>query len=84
MVKFIAEHENGRIILGLGITTKNIAKLKEGYPIHFNAEQINLPKLEINEVIIFFGETEEQIQKDFEEKGIIDKSRIKVDKGDKH
>lgn len=84
MVKFLATHtDNNRKILGLGLVQGNINLLIKGNPIHINAEQMGLLDIKVNEILIFFGETEEQIKKDFELKGILENTKILIDKADK-
>jgi len=73
MIKFQATNpENGRKILGLGLSHGNLDRLKEGKPIHFNAEQMGLPMLNVNEVLIYVGATEESMRRDLAEHGYLD------------
>lgn len=85
MVKFIATNkENGRKILGLGLSHGNVAKLMIDQPIHINAEQMGIPLLQVNEILIFVGETEDAIQKDFTEKGFLEGTKILIDAAKEH
>ncbi len=58
MVKFRAGNK-----IGFGLSKLNIEKLKEGKPIAFNGSEVGIPGVE---VMIFYGETEEQMQRDME------------------
>lgn len=66
MIKFTAS-KDGRRILGFGISRGNIQRLIAGDPIHLWLEEMGLPKTDL---LIFFGETEEQIIKDLLAAGI--------------
>jgi hypothetical protein len=63
MVKFTA-HGKGKTLVGLGITSDNVARLKNGKPIVVTAESINLP-FPI-EIMIMYGETLEDLKKQLE------------------
>ena len=58
MVKFRAGNK-----IGFGLSEGNVQKLKEGKPIAFNGNEVGIPGVEI---MIFYGETEEQMQRDME------------------
>ena len=84
MVKFQAPNpENGRKILGLGLSRGNLQRLQEGKPIHFNAEQMGLPAIAVSEVLVFFGETEESMRAELEANGYLDGCRIIEDTADR-
>ena len=57
MVKFTGSDENGRTLVGLGISQGNVDRLKEGKPIHIHFEEMNLPWP--IDLLIFFGATEQ-------------------------
>ncbi len=76
MLKFHATAPDGREILGIGISRANVEHLIKGEPIHFNAEQMGLSSIVANEVVIFFGETEDSMREEFESNGLLDNTRI--------
>ncbi len=85
MIKFLATGPANRKILGLGLSHKNIEKLKLGQPIHFHAEQMGLGTGVIfDEVLIFVGETEESMRRDFEEKGYLEGAKVIEEQREKH
>ncbi len=59
MIKFRAGNK-----VGFGLSKANIEKLKEGKPININMDEMGLPGVS---VMIFYGETEEQMQRDMAE-----------------
>jgi hypothetical protein len=65
MVKFTAGTENGRTLIGLGLSEGNIQRLKEGKPIHVHLEELNLPYKA--EVMIWYGADEQALQKEIQE-----------------
>jgi hypothetical protein len=58
MVKFKVQKENGRILIGLGITSGNVDNLKKGHPILVNGEELQIGTIDLT---IFYGETERSI-----------------------
>ena len=61
MIKFTAAAENGRTLVGLGISAGNVECLKQGKPIHVHFEELRLPyKIDL---MVFFGETEQAMEK---------------------
>lgn len=58
MIKFRAGNK-----IGFGLSEVNIQKLKEGKPISINLGEMGFPGVS---VMIFYGETEEQMQRDME------------------
>lgn len=83
MIKFHATNPaNGRKILGLGLSHGNLDRLKEGKPIHFNAEQMGLTDLRVNEVLIYVGETEDSMRSDLAAHGYLD-GAVVVEEGQK-
>lgn len=83
MIKFIATGKENirRTMLGLGITRKNLEQIQRGFPIHINIEEMDRPVLSIHEILIFFGEDEDSIRKEFEDKGFItEETKINIEK----
>lgn len=77
MLKFQATNpENGRKILGMGLSHGNVKKLMEGKPIHFNAEDMGLASIAVSEILIYVGETEESMRADLESNGYLEGTRI--------
>lgn len=60
MIKFTGIGDNGRKMLGIGLSEGNIQKLKEGKPIHFSAEEVKMAGFD---VLIMHGATEQEIVK---------------------
>lgn len=63
-----------RMVLGYVLTETNIALLKAGKPIHFNAEDFGLPEVTMNEVYIMYYKDDDEALKDLTEKGYISKN----------
>ena len=61
MVKFTSKIEDGTLV-GLGLVEKNVEMLKKDKPIVVNLRDLGLPH--DVKIMIFYGETEEQITKD--------------------
>jgi hypothetical protein len=59
MIKFKADN-----LLGFGLSKANIKKLKKGQPISINMAEMGFPGIK---AMIFYGETEEQMQRDMAE-----------------
>ena len=77
MIKFSAtDSETGRVIFGIGLSHGNVVKLMLGQPIHFNAEELKMSELKMNEILIFVGETEEKMKEEFERNGYLDGAKI--------
>ena len=68
MIKFRVRGENGRSLLGFGLSRVNIDRLTAGEPIHAPLEEIHLPGTDL---VIFFGETEEMIGEEMRQAGLI-------------
>lgn len=75
MIKFLAELE-GRPCLGIGLSDFNIEKLKQGHPIHLNAESLDLPELKVKDIIILWGVTEQAMYQELIGRGLIDKETV--------
>lgn len=62
MIKFTSSGQDGRTLVGLGLSAGNIQRLKEGKPIHVHFEELNLPyKIDL---MIMYGETEQELTKE--------------------
>lgn len=66
MVKFIANSEGGKKLVGLGLTEENVKRLKKGEPILIKGLELDLDF----DIGIFYGETEAQIWIDFKNAGV--------------
>lgn len=55
MVRFIADGDDGKRLVGLGLEKGNIERLMQGKPIRVSGESINMPG--ISDIMIFYGET---------------------------
>jgi hypothetical protein len=73
MIKFLITHPvTGRNILGIGLSRRNTELILKGKPIHFNAEDFDLPNWkELNEILIIGGETEDSIYKELKDKNYV-------------
>lgn len=58
MIKF-SIIKNGKNILGLGLSKKNIELMTKGCPMSVNAAEMHVDNLD--EIIIFIGDTEESM-----------------------
>lgn len=77
MIKFKIKHPiSGRHIFGAVLTDRNIELLKEGKPIHFNAEDLQLQYLKFEEMLIMYYPDNIAAIKDLREKGYIDKDTV--------
>lgn len=61
MIKFTVNNNDGRKLIGLGLSFENLKRLKEGKPIHIQGEEIGFPSINL---IVFSGETEESMKDD--------------------
>jgi len=68
MIKFTAGGKGGRTLVGLGITEKNVERLKLGHPIHIMGIEMGLPF----DITIFYGKDEQTIAADLRRAGLID------------
>jgi hypothetical protein len=60
MVKFTAKYGD-RTLIGFGISDANVAKLREGKPIHIHGEEVGVPN---QDFLILWGETEESMREE--------------------
>ena len=85
MIKFQATHtDNGRRMLGIGLSHGNVTRLMEGKPIHFNAEDMGLSTIAVSELLIYVGETEESMRADLEKEGFLKGCRIIEENPERH
>lgn len=83
MIKFIGHRGgSGRSVLGIGLTRANCERLQAGQPIHFHAEQMDVASLQVQEVMIFFGETEATMEADFRKAGLLETAQV-IDERDR-
>lgn len=64
MIKFVASTPHSDILFGFGLSRENINQLVKGNPIKLNLEEMGFAGVD---VLIFFGETEEQMAEDMKE-----------------
>jgi hypothetical protein len=67
MVKFVIARPDGSVLVGLGISGDNVARLKLGRPMLIRLAELELPPgadMARSEVVIFFGETEQDLERD--------------------
>lgn len=65
MIKFVANSDSGRTLIGLGLSAGNLQRLKEGKPIHIHFEEINLPWNA--SLMIMYGDTEDAMKEELKE-----------------
>lgn len=63
MVKFKAQTGN-RIVLGFGLTARNVELLKEKKPIHISLDEMGLKNVDI---ILCYGDTEKALMDDLQQ-----------------
>ena len=73
---FLFAGRGSRKLLAIGITDANIEKLKEDKPIFKMAEEFNLSKFECNDIMIFYGKTEQEIYKHLKDNGVLKDTKI--------
>jgi len=59
---------DGQILIGLGLSSENIRRLRQGHPILFNADVLGLKDTKIT---IFYGQTEEKMYNDLVKAGLL-------------
>lgn len=69
MVKLSLKTADGRTILILAISEKNLERLKDGNPISFSGEDVGIPALA--EVIIASGKSNVEIIRPLVERGMV-------------
>lgn len=60
MLRFTITDDNGRTILGLGITRENVNRLIKGHPIRVKLDEMNVRVDDA--IMIYFAETEVELQ----------------------
>lgn len=68
MVKFTCTDKSGKLLVGFGITKKNVEELKKGRPIHIDGQAIGMPN---QNFFIFYGNDEESIYDEIQKVGSI-------------
>jgi hypothetical protein len=81
MIKFRGE-DNGKPLVGIGLSRKNCERLLAGDPIKFNLREVGLP-LDI-EVLVFAGETEQSMYEQFKARGLVDPENTHILKAPEH
>jgi hypothetical protein len=64
MIRFKATRD-GKPQIGLGVSRENVRRLTNGEPILVRGESVGMP--ELDSILIFFGETEAAMLRDFAE-----------------
>jgi hypothetical protein len=64
MMRFAGDKPDGTRVIGLGITSANVARMAQGEPIIVNTEQFGLADVKI-EFMIFYGRTLEELNQQF-------------------
>ena len=67
MIKFSGKNRDGRLVFGFGISEENVKRLKDDNPILINLEDLSDV---VGDVVIFYGETEEQMEEKLRALGI--------------
>lgn len=65
MIKFTASGPSGRTLIGLGLSARNIERMKAGKLIHLNLEELNLHWKA--DIMLLYGETEQEIATELKE-----------------
>lgn len=76
MVKIRAQLNDGNPLLAFGLSAMNIAKLKDGQPIHIDLAELGL----VGKVFIFYGETEELMRAEMEMAELIGPNTTVIDR----
>ena len=76
MIKFIAKVDSkGYDLLGIGLSHMNLKKLKQDKPIHINLNELGSKN--IGEIMIFAGETEQDMVNDMQKIFNLDNTNVK-------
>ena len=73
MVKFVANGEGDKPMLGLGLSEENVQRLKEGHPIRIDGPKIH-PSIRCD-ILIFYGKDEQAMYDDLKS-GVDSETRI--------
>jgi len=64
MVKATAKMSDGRVLIVMGISQGNVARLKHGDPIYFDPAALRIdPGTTIGGITLFYGETEAELER---------------------
>jgi hypothetical protein len=74
MMKAFVDIQGGRKMLLLILERGNLDHLNLGHPMHIHAEEIKVPRINVDEILICFFETKEEALKYFGEQGMIDEN----------
>lgn len=75
MIKYFTISNDGRKQFYIGLSTRNLEKLRENLPIHFNKEELGRP-MDFDDVFIYWGDTEESMRDELVKLGLVDKNTI--------
>ncbi len=75
MLKFLGASPDGPVI-GLGLSKRNVELLQQGNPVHVELADLKLK----GHIIIFYGDTEDDMRRMLEEVGLVDENTPRVDK----
>ncbi len=64
MMRFMGQNKDGRTIIGLGITSANVARMAQGEPLRVKLEDFGLSGEKID-FMIFYGKDMETLQEQF-------------------
>lgn len=65
MIKFTANHPDGKMLIGLGLSNRNIKLLREGRPIVVDLADLGITLKA--EIFIFTGKDERSMKKDLKQ-----------------
>ncbi len=75
MIKFLGASPDGPVI-GLGLSNANVRLLQQGNPIHVKLADLNMK----GHIIIFYGDTEDDMRRMLEEVGLVNENTPRVDR----
>lgn len=76
MIKAIGRRFDGKLCLIIAISEENIERLKDDKPIHFYAQQMKMDKIQVDEVLLAYFETEEKAVEHFIRVGLITRDQL--------
>ncbi len=79
MIKFNGRDENGRLLIGFGLSEMNLRKLRQGLPIHVHADEMGF----VGDVLIFYGKTEDDLTKQMIDGGFVDPDTVRDQRKEK-
>ena len=71
MIKFTAIRPDERVMLFLGLTRDNLERLPQNKPTSVDLVELGLDQGGVHEIVIFYGESEEEITADLLLRGLI-------------